>query len=103
MSWYRLQIRDRPFPEACQFLGRDACVAPRATLRADDHALFVALAGQQDDVARAGALEQSANRGAAIDVDVEVGAAAGAGLLGSGRDSIGDGERILLAGIVHAD
>src|SRR5438105_3911923 len=78
---------------------RDTAVVPGQPLLAEEHSLLVALAGQQNRVTGPGALQEQANRGAAIELDAEVFVD---GTCAAG-DLLSDGGRVFLARVVHRD
>jgi hypothetical protein len=65
--------------------------------------LFVPLARQQDQVAGRRTFEYALYGGATIDIDREVAVYASANVDGPRGDRPGDGQRILLPGVIHTD
>src|SRR5258705_2270322 len=82
--------------------GLVALVPRNRAVRADD-GLLVALAGQQDDVARAGALDRGLDGGAPVGDDQEVVIAPLAGRLRATGDLVEDRLTILAARVLVGD
>src|SRR6185503_7208293 len=81
--------------QRAQQLARDLAIVERVLHSGDLLPLLVALAGDQDDVAVARALERACDSAAPVRLDVEVGRA--------GEHLVDDRERILAARVVGGD
>ena len=103
-AWCRGRHRPQGYPQPIarpvqRGLGLRTLVPGQRAVGADD-GLFVALAGEEHDVARAGALEGRLDGGPAVGDDQQIVVAAAAGGLGAAGDRVEDDLAVLAARVL---